>query len=423
MKNQILKAATILIITGFYLTDAWGYTETTADQKENRSESPSCPYSQDQSNLNPLLGKVWKFSYSIGSKNYADYIHFDYEIDSADSCPIVNCKKSTGDTGTIGWTTDAGSTEMYVMTFVLSKYYMFYNFTIDGIKATGAVQFIDKETGESVGSFKLTGNRYFFAINQYSESDEILFSKNIQDLKFLEGTRWSITSDDSTTSDTPSLTRTIIFGEITTSYTTGTVNIACESDIGAGNFYYIKTNNFYTGGFDGTKISDNYFFDIYDNKLYGLYSEENKLTGEESPLIDIVGELIPDCTILSKSTIQIINNDQIDTAPIKVTKEPVGDSYSLDISFPCYTEPVDIYVAFIQPDGVLKFIQSDGTIDAQLLPIAQNTSDATKLDFVKDFSKGDYMFYWVVLPANGGDILAGDLSGPSILGCYPYTFK
>ncbi|MBF0232727.1 MAG: CAP domain-containing protein [Desulfamplus sp.] len=90
---------------------------------------------------------------------------------------------------------------------------------------------------------------------------------------------------------------------------------------------------------------------------------------------------------------------------------------SMDISFPCYTEAVDLYIAVLAPDQNLYFVKGDGNLtSSEFAPMSMQTTVAKNMSLEFNTQKGDYTIFWAAVPANGGDLLAVDWSGYSELG-------
>jgi len=94
----------------------------------------------------------------------------------------------------------------------------------------------------------------------------------------------------------------------------------------------------------------------------------------------------------------------------------------IDLSFPCYTEPVDIYVALLFPDQTLYFVKGDGNLtSSEFAPLAIEATKAKSMSLEFNAPKGDYIIFWAAVPTNGGDLLAVEWSGYSELGFFTYS--
>ncbi len=133
-----------------------------------------------------------------------------------------------------------------------------------------------------------------------------------------------------------------------------------------------------------------------------------------------------DCITLTKPDVIMPNtSDEIAESSVAISAAfiPFASMQILnfDINFPCFAEPVDVYVAFATPDGSLVFIKSDGTTTTTAFePFATGTTGQieSKATFTNVYPAGPYCVYWVIAPSNGGDLLLVDWAGPSVLGAY-----
>lgn len=109
------------------------------------------------------------------------------------------------------------------------------------------------------------------------------------------------------------------------------------------------------------------------------------------------------------------------THPTFAVSTPFMD---MDISFPCYTQPVDIYIAILSPDQNLYFIKDDGNLtSSEFAPMAMAATQSKRMASEFNAPKGDYIIFWAAVPANGGDLLAVDWSGYSELGFFTYRVE
>jgi len=107
----------------------------------------------------------------------------------------------------------------------------------------------------------------------------------------------------------------------------------------------------------------------------------------------------------------------VSTAPVNLAAVAAGtgDTMEMALNFPPYENPVDIYVGILLPTGDLLVLQNDNDtpLTTQLVPYAQNVTDAVSTQVFEPFSvctpfgpaipEGTYYVYTLVVPA-GTDI-------------------
>ena len=115
----------------------------------------------------------------------------------------------------------------------------------------------------------------------------------------------------------------------------------------------------------------------------------------------------------------------VSTAPVNLGEvaSGTGDTMEVTVNFPPYENPVNIYVGILLPTGDLYVLQSDNTFTTQLVPYAQNVTDAVSATVFEPFEvcqttpfgttalipEGTYSVYTLVLPA-GTDIMTTNWS-------------
>ncbi|MBF0573698.1 MAG: hypothetical protein HQK69_08055 [Desulfamplus sp.] len=140
------------------------------------------------------------------------------------------------------------------------------------------------------------------------------------------------------------------------------------------------------------------------------------------------------CKSLSISEIIIPKtSDDFNKIPIKVSSGTntqalpffLNNSFmNMEIKFPCYTKPVDTYIAVVFPDGTPYFISKDGKLTLEFDPFSTNTTEARSMSLkFTSLYKGDYVIYWASVPTNGGDIFSVNWGGYSELGYWTHSIK
>ncbi|MBF0229240.1 MAG: hypothetical protein HQK63_06560 [Desulfamplus sp.] len=140
------------------------------------------------------------------------------------------------------------------------------------------------------------------------------------------------------------------------------------------------------------------------------------------------------CKSLSTSEVIIPQTpDDFDNIPVKVSSGSntpvfpffVKNSFmNMEITFPCYTQPVDTYIAVVFPDGTPYFLSKDGKLTLEFEPLSTNTTEAKNMSVkFTSLHKGDYVIYWASVPTNGGDIFSVNWGGYSELGYWIHSIK
>lgn len=120
--------------------------------------------------------------------------------------------------------------------------------------------------------------------------------------------------------------------------------------------------------------------------------------------------------------------------PIKVTSGstpslpffPSNSSFmNVELSFPCYTEPIDLYVTILSPNGSLYFISGDGQLtSSEFAPLSVGVKAETHMSFkITSLSKGNYDIYWAAVPSNGGSLISVNWAGYCELGYFTHSIK
>lgn len=138
---------------------------------------------------------------------------------------------------------------------------------------------------------------------------------------------------------------------------------------------------------------------------YGL-----TISDSEEQALREMEENVPDCITLNSTPTRIkpATFAQMEESPVKIASchIPFGDFHIVtsDLNFPCYTAPVDIYVAYISEDGIPKFLDSTGSWTTAFVPHAEEPGDTVQSSFAHiEFDNPPKTVYWAVVPANGGD--------------------
>lgn len=142
------------------------------------------------------------------------------------------------------------------------------------------------------------------------------------------------------------------------------------------------------------------------------------------------------CKSLSMSEIIVPQtSDDFEKIPVKVSSGSntpefsfflISDSFlNIAISFPCYTQPVDTYIAVVVPDGTLYFISETGKLTAsEFVSLSIGAVESKNMLFkFNSVPKGDYVIYWASVPTNGGDLLSVNWGGYSELGYLIHSIK
>ncbi|MBF0379328.1 MAG: DUF1566 domain-containing protein [Desulfamplus sp.] len=96
------------------------------------------------------------------------------------------------------------------------------------------------------------------------------------------------------------------------------------------------------------------------------------------------------------------------------------------LNFPAYSSPVDIYIAILNPDGKLLFVNSSKKLTTDYSPYSVNKTSKISTSFsVADSSFASEIYrqcsiYWLVAPSNGGDLIKS-INGAYELGGYGFT--
>ncbi len=177
-------------------------------------------------------------------------------------------------------------------------------------------------------------------------------------------------------------------------------------------------------------------YNTYATKIVEIGSENIKLDFLLSDFTEkgtISGDT-DDCEELSVARIlRLQSTQEIADAPVQLSTPPftypVADSNSssldISVSFPCYTVPVDIYVALLTPDQILYFLNNDGMATTEFEYMFLNSTKAQQTSFrLKDIlngvPKGLYGLYWLVVPSSGGNYSMIDFNGCFQLGYYSF---
>ena len=108
---------------------------------------------------------------------------------------------------------------------------------------------------------------------------------------------------------------------------------------------------------------------------------------------------------------------EIATCPV------VFKDYELTLNSQLYNVPVDFYIALINPEGKLLFVDASGNLMVEFSAYAMNATLIEKASFsVADSPLASELYgqcglYWLVAPSNGGDIIRS-LEGPFDLKYY-----
>ena len=120
-----------------------------------------------------------------------------------------------------------------------------------------------------------------------------------------------------------------------------------------------------------------------------------------------------------------LTQTMIDASSIFVTAPVMINERTISINSPSYCDPIDFYIAIINSDGELLFIDSTGDLTFDLDPYAAGITSEINISFSVENSflvskiTGECALYWLITPANGGDILQS-LNGPYELGYYVF---
>ncbi|MBI9092162.1 MAG: hypothetical protein JEZ12_23360 [Desulfobacterium sp.] len=107
------------------------------------------------------------------------------------------------------------------------------------------------------------------------------------------------------------------------------------------------------------------------------------------------------------------------TTPEKIAAAPVTSSYSGEkfnfvCNFPKYLTPVDLFIAYIAPDGNAYYPNSNGVLVKNLEAYKSNTIGGVSAAFTNNnefqFVKGVWQVYWLLQPT-GGDWSAYEFGG------------
>ncbi len=102
---------------------------------------------------------------------------------------------------------------------------------------------------------------------------------------------------------------------------------------------------------------------------------------------------------------------------------PNGSFLNMDISLPCYTQVVDLYIALVFPDGKLYFLSDEGKLTAsEFAPFTKSITEAKSGSFKFNYiPKGNYELYWAVVPSNSGDLLSVNWASYCELGYFNFS--
>jgi len=127
----------------------------------------------------------------------------------------------------------------------------------------------------------------------------------------------------------------------------------------------------------------------------------------------------------SASSIVLSTPDEVENAPVKFwvgTDKMIG----LEIDFPAYAEPVDIYLMLLNQQGPeLLFVDSNNLFTMQMVSYAMGQTDAlnVNIDKIGMADEDAYWGGWFVAPANGGDILQSMGNATYELGVYVFSLN
>jgi len=209
--------------------------------------------------------------------------------------------------------------------------------------------------------------------------------------------------------------------------------LQCQDQYGDPGRFAYKIDNTYFLLIQTSTVNFYYNFILSDGEAFGEIFLSNNETGETSETYPLAGKKNSDikaddsCRVLTSGIIETpITATEIENSPVHISSIliPFGNIpfIRFDMAFPCYSSPVDIYVAFETPDGALRFIQPDGKRTPMFTAMGTNTDQPVNFStFLPDASQGDYMVYWAVVPTNRGDFAGVDWNSSSVIGFYPYT--
>lgn len=116
--------------------------------------------------------------------------------------------------------------------------------------------------------------------------------------------------------------------------------------------------------------------------------------------------------------------EAIAVAPVflgEVAVNPDGNKMDLTMQFTAYEADVDLYAAVMLPDGVLWFIDAADTLSLQAVPFRAAVTAPQTATLFADFEvctpfgtpalpEGTWTAFWLIAPANGGDLSLIDFS-------------
>lgn len=162
---------------------------------------------------------------------------------------------------------------------------------------------------------------------------------------------------------------------------------------------------------------------------YNAYATKTVYIGSDNVKLDfLLSDFFIDTSCKSLSISEIIIPD----TPEELAKSPVTVSSGVNplasmetsllnmaISLPCYTEPVDIYIVVFSsfPDGPVYFLSDSGKLtSSRLQPLVTNNTELYNMAIRFNMPKGEYGIFWIVVPANGGNLLSVNWGGYAELG-------
>ncbi len=106
---------------------------------------------------------------------------------------------------------------------------------------------------------------------------------------------------------------------------------------------------------------------------------------------------------------------EIDAAPVHMYTK--SDSITFSCNVPLYGENVDIFFAYVNPQGVFHFPNSSGELGLEFVPYRSAGKGGIQAEFTVSsdfvFSKGIWQVYWLVQPA-GADLAVYELGGYTV---------
>ena len=134
------------------------------------------------------------------------------------------------------------------------------------------------------------------------------------------------------------------------------------------------------------------------------------------------GEPVPTQAVLKELT----SSDEIANSPARIENETM----ELTLDFPRYAGPVDIYIALVNSEGILFFLNYYGDLSTDFLAYRMGSAAAVETvlsladaALASELYYGQCGLYWVVTPTNGGDIIKSLEGGAYELGYYGISFS